>query len=80
MEIDARGLRHPEPLSRLKEALEDPRSVGEPVFILVDSAQEAKRIETKNDFRGLLACPSHQNLRTCNPPSIVQYSKTKMIQ
>jgi TusA-related sulfurtransferase len=45
VEIDARGLRHPEPLVKLKEALEDPRSVGEPVYILVDSRQEVKRIE-----------------------------------
>ena len=50
MEIDARGLRHPEPLRKLKDALEDPRSVGEPVYILVDSREEAQRIKAFAGF------------------------------
>ena len=50
MEIDARGLKHPEPLLRLRTALRDQCSVEETVTMLVDSREEAKRVEAFAGF------------------------------
>ena len=50
MEIDARGLKHPEPLVRLRDALRDQCSVEEAVTVLVDSREEAKRVKAFAGF------------------------------
>ncbi len=45
MEIDARGLKHPEPVLRLREALRDQCSLEEKVVVLVDSREEASYVK-----------------------------------
>lgn len=50
MEIDARGLTHPEPLRRLREALQDQASVDNSIVILVDSREEAARVKAFAGF------------------------------
>jgi TusA-related sulfurtransferase len=52
MEIDARGLKHPEPLRLLRDALQNQCSIEEKVTILVDSREEAKQVKTFAGFSG----------------------------
>ena len=54
MEIDARGLKDPEPLRLLKEALQSEASVGETIHLLVDTKVMAAKARTFAAFTGSL--------------------------
>ena len=45
MVIDARGLKHPEPVLKLREALRDQCSLEEKVTVLVDTPREASYVK-----------------------------------
>ena len=54
MRIDARGLKDPEPLLKLREALCDQRTVEDAITILVDTQEEARKVKT---FAAMTFCP-----------------------
>ena len=54
MRIDARGLKHPEPLVKLREALRDQCTVEEDIIMLVDSKEAARKVKT---FAAMTFCP-----------------------
>jgi TusA-related sulfurtransferase len=52
--IDARGLNHPEPLEKLREALRDQSTVDEDIVMLVDDRETARSVKT---FAAMTFCP-----------------------
>ena len=52
--IDARGLKDPEPLKLLREALRGEESVGRKITMLVDTGEEVKKVKVFAGFTGCL--------------------------
>lgn len=55
--IDARGLKDPEPLRLLRDALQGEESVGKEIVMLVDSRDDVKKVKTFGGFTGCLLDP-----------------------
>jgi TusA-related sulfurtransferase len=60
MEIDARGLKDPEPLRLLRDALRGQDTAGKEITILVDSREEVKKVLAFSGFTGCLSDPEEK--------------------
>ena len=60
MEIDARGLKDPEPLRLLREALRGEDTVGKKITILLDTPEEVKKVKSFAGFTGCLVDPERE--------------------